>query len=264
MAAGGTKPCASCGAPVADAALSRGALEDPDGRRYCSPCAAKMLRSDQPEAQALRSVNLMAPRQSSALIIAAKRASSARMAPGGKAEKAPAAPGPAAPAAKVAPAPPARQPSTRIIPGKKGSAGARPKPPAENGQKPAASASRISRRLSARAALPWYLRLTRAQIIGAACGVGAVLLLVIVVLAVAFPSRKPPPPPAATVVERPTRAHLLIMEATAFYDKGQHEAALKKLRAAVEDARASGREDLAVEANRMIYHINKSTPVSVH
>ena len=33
MTAPGSKPCCKCGAPVADSALGRGALEDPDGRR---------------------------------------------------------------------------------------------------------------------------------------------------------------------------------------------------------------------------------------
>jgi len=284
VTAPGTKPCATCGAPVADAALGRGALEDPDGRRYCSPCAAKLLKSDQPAAQALRAVNLKPPRQSSAMTIAAKRASSTRMAPARKA-----APEPPAPAPAPAPAVAARQSSTRVLPAKKSSAGARPDARAEGGQRPTASSSRVSRRLSARAGLPWYLRLTRAQLIGAICGGAAAVLLLIVGIAVGCRKSKPQPQAAPPTVTYSSEAHRLIAEADALAEARKPDEALAKLQkaqdvahaaaeqatAAAKQARIAGfparaaeleqqaktQEDLAVLANRKRYGIYKTTPV---
>ena len=292
MTAPGTKPCATCGAPVADAALGRGALEDPDGRRYCSPCAATLLKSDQPAAQALRAVNLRPPRQSSAMIIAAKRASSTRMAPARKAAPEPPAPAPAdrrAPSAAAVPAVAARQSSTRVLPAKKSSAGARPDAKAEGGQRPTASSSRVSRRLSARAGLPWYLRLTRGQLIGAICGGIAAVLLLIIGIAVGCRKSKPQPQAAPPTVTYSSEAHRLIAEADALADARKPGEAVVKLQkatnvanaaaeqaaAAAKQARIAGfparaaeleqqakiQENLAVLANRKRNGIYKTTPV---
>jgi hypothetical protein len=305
MSGGGVKPCAACGAPVADVALGRGALENPDGRRYCSPCAAQMLKANRPAAPASGAAPAKpakpgtVPRPPTP---AAKPGTAAKSpqpavkppAPAPVAE-APApvakAPVPApqpAPSAPAAPAkkesvrqPPAQKPmafpiaparkptsvrvepakrptSARVVPAKKPSSAV--KLNGKNGGGPSSS-SRISKRLSARGRAPWYLRLTRNQIIGLAAGAGGLLLLIIVGVAVGTRRPRPAPPPVYTR-HYDSRAQQLIAEADALYLSGNKEGALAKLRQAAEEARAAGQDGLAVEANRKIYGINKSTPVS--
>jgi hypothetical protein len=299
VTAPGSKPCASCGAEVADAALGRGAIEDPDGRRYCSPCAAKLLRSDHPEADALKAVAVARP--SSANIIPAasspRRNSSTRTVPPrakttrvvGKqssrsVKRAEAAEVEAvisaAPTARAVPAAPAIAATPKVaVPA--GAATAKSAAPAKrpsstrrnsksarmenaDAQVRVTQSQRISRRISARSGLPWYTRFSRAQIIGLFVGVGVVVLGAIVVLLMTAGYRKNNSRPQAVVTDRPTRARQLILDADRLMEQGRRDEALRKLREAVADAKAAGHEELSVEANRKINAINKGTVINAN
>jgi len=279
-----SRPCASCGFQVADAALGRGAIEDPDGRRYCSPCAAKVMkgggreagppgaaRTPTPVPVAVPVARPVAGAKSSSRVIPAK-SKSARLAGG-------AAPAPAA--------------AARPAQAAKSAAKAEPAPKADRSAGPGRTSAtrRVSQRISARAGLPWYTRLTRGQLIGIACGLGALLLVVIIAMAVSCGGggRKRPGPSRVPVFG--SGAAGLIAEADYLYkQQGRRDACLAKLeearrvageaaskaREAAKQYRAAGQiaqaedlegqaaaqENLAVQANQRIYGINKSTVIN--
>ncbi len=276
MAAPGTKPCCKCGAPVADAALGRGALEDPDGRRYCSPCAGQVLRSDRPEAGGLKAVNVRAARPGSVVSRAAKpaqrKATSTRSAPQPKAPQVQKSgnSAPKAPAASAGTIEPAR-------------------PEAGKPRNGASQSRRISRRVSARANLPWYAKMGRGQIVGLFIGAALAIALAAVGVTAACRVKGNKNRGTASNMNFGSGAQGLIAEADYLASKGQYDQALARLRQAQDSAgaaadgarkaaakaRAAGQaaaaqdledqarrqESLAVEANRRIFGINKGTVI---
>jgi hypothetical protein len=310
MTAPGAKACCKCGAPVADSALGRGALEDPDGRRYCSPCAGALIKSDHPEAQALKAISARTAKPSTVIAnvqgALTRRAPSTRSAQVGKTPGVPSAPVakvpsvpaariPAAPAskAKIAPRPAAAKPPAAAA----AAAPAAPptaitiKPAKSSRKTPLAAPSSSSRRMSARSKAAWYQRMSRAQLIGALCGAGAVLLFGIIVVASSCSSgnRKKPQVVTATPIFG-SGAQGMIAEADYLYGQGKRDACLAKLEEAQKAAgvaaekareeakkfRAAGlatqaaelenqaktQDALATEAGRKKYGIFKTTTVN--
>lgn len=262
-----TKPCASCGSPVADSALGRGAIEDVDGKRYCSPCAAKLNRSDAPEGEA---VKVVYPQPSSAVIPAVKRS--------GPVETIPVAV-PSAPAVR----PGRRTTAVRSRSRKDTSrrSAVRKKPGSKRAPRGAESSSRFraarrrdsrrieedpenestrTRRLSSRASsLPWYFKLTRGQWIGISTGVGGfIVLLIIIGVALASKPRKPPsiqhnPVPYGGT---PTK---LMAQARQLVARGKIQEALRALEKAKEIASQNGQEHLVVQINQKIHGLKFKT-----
>lgn len=222
------KPCARCGSPVADAALGRGAVEGPDGKRYCSPCAAEMVGANQLESAVLKAA---VPKPS-------KAAPPARRPSG-------AAPRPV----------PARRTSGRITP-------VRPAPKAvargngrSTGSPPSGQSAR--RTVSSRAVrLPWYFRLQRWHLALIAAGVVGLLLAVALILgAGGFRPAERRAGRVEYVYSGP--AHELFARGKGLARQGKTQEAIKCLQAAKEAAAASRDEDLQVEINKCLYQLRK-------
>ncbi len=273
-----TKPCATCGEPVADSALGRGAVENAAGRRYCSPCAAKLQNEGGPEAEAIK---IVLPRPSSALI----RALEEPLPPPAP----PPPPPPAAPAPRktatrrAAPRKEAsrrnsvrKKASSKRAPARKGSsARTKPAPARKNSSKrtkPArreapvdvggdtGSTRRVSRRLSSKAVLPWYFNITRGQLMGIGGGaVGLVLLIVLIcVLAGGDESAR------GTNMKRnpvpyggdPSRA---IEAAEKLLLQGKKQEAIKLLETAKQQAIRNGQDGLVQKINQRLYGLRFKT-----
>lgn len=251
----GIKPCAACGAPVADVALGRGAIEGSDGKRYCSPCAAKLKRA--------------AAGGSPAAAAPARTPTPKPAAPPAPAGDEPITvlplnqPQPAKSARPAAPAPARRTTSTRVLP-KKPSSAAKPGAKAvkgaangaANGAKPGSS-QRVSRRSSVRVLRPWHHRLNKAQLV-AMIGGGVLLLVLIGTLAAVAVGRGQPEvqhPP----VQYDCHASQLLGEADALYRAGKLEETLKKLDEAAAEADRGGRPDLAQKARQLSYGLRFKT-----
>jgi hypothetical protein len=217
---------------VADVALGRGAVEDSDGRRYCSVCAGK-LRKQQPLQAGI---------------------------PKAEAQKAPVILRPPAAAQTGRAGPPAR---TTPVPASRPSS--RPpamKPRRRDEREPGTITSRrLTSRVSTRRALPWYFRMSRTQwILAGAGGAGLLALLLIIAIAAASPAEH-----RERIVHRPVAGgsseeiHLMMNEAHTLFSSGRRDDALRKLEAAKALARQRGLDNLVVELNQKIHGIRFKT-----
>jgi hypothetical protein len=258
------KPCCTCGSPVADTALGRGAVETADGRRYCSPCAARLQRELTPEADAVRSV--------SAPPAAAGPAAPERAAAPETARSAARPPAPVRPRARAKPTtrvkPPSRPASAtaRVKPRRPSSRLARAGSRAERRAADASEASgsktsQLTSRRVSRVDLPWYFRLSRAQIAGIAAVAGALVLLLIVGAA------------ASSCSTRPNRREHIVKNPVPYYGapgpmmdragqlvaQGKIDEALRVLEEAKSIAQKNGQDRLVVEINQKIHGLRFKT-----